>query len=366
MLRRWLECFLRSIGPRWFFIWSDYTIRDWRRFRVTGRIPCPNFQWKTIPFGDTLARFPRYPAGKGAQMSKNIFAELSDAAADAAERAGRSTVLVDARRRFPASGIAIAADTILTADHVLEREEDLKVVLADGTELGARLAGRDPGSDLAVLKLEKAAAAPTQVSKTPARVGQFVLAIARPSARGIEASLGTVNSIGGPVRTGRGSMLERYIKTDVVSYPGFSGGPLVNGDGSIFGINTSGFSSGSALTIPAETAWKIAEILEKHGKIKRGYLGIRSQAVDLPEESRKALKREQSAGLLIVGLEDGSSAGRGGMMVGDILVGIAGEPVSHHDELFVRLTGEAVGKSTPIEVLRGGKLETIKVTIGER
>jgi S1-C subfamily serine protease len=299
-------------------------------------------------------------------MTKNMLVELSDAIADAAETAGKSTVLVDARRKFPASGIAFAKDMILTADHVIEREEDIKVILADGTEVTARLVGRDPGTDLAVLKLDNASATPAEVSKTPARVGQFVLAIGRPSAKGIESSFGTVNSIGGPVRTGRGSMLESYIKTDVVSYPGFSGGPLVNGDGTIFGINTSGFGNGGAITIPADVAWKIAETLAKHGKIKRGYLGIRSQTVELSADAQKALKREQETGLLLVGLEADSPAGKGGLMVSDILVGVAGESVAHQDDLFVRLSGDVVGKSIPIDILRGGKLESVKVEIGER
>ncbi len=299
-------------------------------------------------------------------MSKNIFVELSDAIADAAETAGKSTVLVDARRKFPASGIAFSKDLILTADHVVEREEDIKVILADGTEVTARLAGRDPGTDLAVLKLDRPDATPAEVSKTPARVGQFVLAIGRPSTNGIESSFGTVNAIGGPVRTGRGSMLERYIKTDVVSYPGFSGGPLVNGDGTIFGINTSGFGNGGAITIPADIAWKIAETLAKHGKIKRGYLGIRSQTVEISTDARKALKREQETGLLLVGLEADSPAGKGGLIVGDILVGVAGESVAHQDDLFVRLSGDVVGKSVAIDILRGGKLESVNVEVGER
>ena len=299
-------------------------------------------------------------------MSKNILVELSDAIADAAETAGKSTVLVDARRKFPASGIAFSKDLILTADHVVEREEDIKVILADGTEVTARLAGRDPGTDLAVLKLDRPEATPAEVSKTPARVGQFVLAIGRPSTKGIESSFGTVNAIDGPVRTGRGSMLERYIKTDVVSYPGFSGGPLVNGDGTIFGINTSGFGNGGAITIPADIAWKIAETLAKHGKIKRGYLGIRSQTVEISTDARKALKREQETGLLLVGLEADSPAGKGGLIVGDILVGVAGESVAHQDDLFVRLSGDVVGKSVAIDILRGGKLESVNVEVGER
>ena len=299
-------------------------------------------------------------------MSKNIFTELSEAMATAAETAGKSTVMVDARRRIPASGIAFAKDMILTADHVVERDEDIKVLLGDGKEVSARLLGRDPGTDLAVLKLDTASATPADVAASPARVGQFVLAIGRPSKDGIESSFGTVNSVGGPVRTGRGGMLEKYIKTDVVSYPGFSGGPLINGEGQVFGINTSGFGGGGAITIPADVAWKVADTLAKHGKIKRGYLGIRSQTVNLPAEAQSQLKRKQETGLLIVGLETGSPAQKGSLMVGDILVGVAGNAIEHHDELFTRLSGDVVGKSTPLDVLRGGNLQVVNVVVGER
>ncbi len=299
-------------------------------------------------------------------MSKNIFSELSDAMASAVDQAGKSTVMVDARRRIPASGIVFAKDMILTADHVVERDEEIKVTLDNKTELTARLAGRDPGTDLAVLKLDSASAVPAEIAKTPARVGQFVLAVGRPSKNGIESSFGTVNAIGGPVRTGRGGMLESYIRTDVVSYPGFSGGPLINGEGQVYGINTSGFGRGGAITIPADTAWKIAEILAKHGKIKRGYLGIRSQTVNIPAEAQSQLNRKQETGLLIVGLEADSPAGKGGLMVGDILAGVAGEAIEHHDELFTRLSGDVVGKSTPLDVLRGGTLQVVNVIVGER
>ncbi|MBL8063884.1 MAG: trypsin-like peptidase domain-containing protein [Anaerolineales bacterium] len=300
-------------------------------------------------------------------MNKNIFNELSEAMANAAEQSGRYTVLVDARRRMPASGIAFAKDMILTASHVVEREEDIRILLGDGTELTARLAGRDTGTDLAVLKLDSASATPAELAGTPARVGQFVLAVGRPSRSGIESSFGTVNSIGGPIRTGRGGMLEKYIRTDIVSYPGFSGGPLIGGDAQVFGINTSGFGGGGeAITIPADIAWKTAETLAKHGKIKRGYLGIRSQTVNLPADAQAQLKREQETGLLIVGMEKDSPAEKSGLMVGDILVGVAGAAVEHHDELFVRMGGDVVGKATAMDVLRGGKLQTVNVVVGER
>jgi len=299
-------------------------------------------------------------------MSKNVLVELSDALADAAEKTGKATVLVNARRRMPASGIAYAADLILTADHVIEREEDITVTLDGGTEVSARVAGRDAGSDLAVLKLERAAGTVAEATKSPARLGQIALALARPSPDGIEASLGTVSAIGGPVRTARGGMLERYIRTDSISYPGFSGGPLVAADGTVLGVNTSGLGRGAAITIPADIAWKVAETLAKNGHIKRGYLGIRSQTVELPSVSQKALKREQATGLLVVSVENDSPASKGGLIVGDILVAVAGVSVLHHDELFTRLSSDVVGKSTPIEILRGGQPQTLNVLIGER
>ena len=300
-------------------------------------------------------------------MSKNIFSELSESMANAAEKAGKYTVLVDARRRMPASGIAISKDTILTAGHVVEKEEDIRILFSDGSEAKARLIGRDPGTDLAVLKLDATSASPAAAAKNPARVGEFVLAIGRPSEDGIESSFGTVNKIGGPIRTGRGGMLEKYIKTDVVSYPGFSGGPLINGEGEMYGINTSGFGmGGEAVTIPADVALKIADTLAKHGKIKRGYIGIRSQTVNLPVETKSQLNREQETGLLVVGIEKDSPAEKSGLIVGDILVGVAGEAVEHHDELFTHLSGDVVGKSTPMDILRGGKLQTVNVVVGER
>jgi S1-C subfamily serine protease len=217
-----------------------------------------------------------------------------------------------------------------------------------------------------VLKLERGVGTVAEATQTPARRGQIALALGRPSADGIEASLGTVSAIGGPIRTGRGGMLERYLRTDSISYPGFSGGPLVAADGTVLGINTSGLSNGAAITIPAEIAWKVAETLLKHGRIKRGYLGIRSQTVEIPAASQTALQREQANGLLVMGLEKDSPASRAGFMVGDILVAVSGVPVMHHDELFTRLDGDVAGKTTPIEILRGGQPQTLNVVVGER
>ena len=167
------------------------------------------------------------------------------------------------------------------------------------------------------------------------------------------------------MRTHHGS-IDRYIRTDTTPFPGFSGGPLVDAEGNVIGLNTSGFGHGVSITIPADLAWKAAEQLAKHGSIRRGYLGIRSQEVEIPAAGQDALKRKQASGLILISVEKDSPAESAGLMVGDIIVGIDSQLVVNHDELMSNLTGERIGKDTPIELLRGGQPQTIKVKIGAR
>ena len=302
-------------------------------------------------------------------MAKNdksdFMTTLSDTMANAVEKASTTTVLVNGRKRLPASGIIMQADLILTADHVVEREEDIQVAFPDGSQQVSQIVGRDPGSDLAILRLPESV--PTRaepVSQEP-RVGQLVLALGRPTLDGIQASLGVISAVGGPVRTGRGSLLMRYLRTDAIPYPGFSGGPLINTEGSVVGINTSGLARGASLAIPASLAWKIGSILSEHGSLRRGYLGVRSQPVSISSAQQKALGRDQAVGLLLVNVEAGSPAEVGGLIVGDILTSVDNHPINDHDDLLVLLSGDLVGKPTPIEVLRGGEPRIITVTIGE-
>lgn len=295
----------------------------------------------------------------------NALTDFSNGLTAAVETAGASTVTVDARKRYPASGIAYAGDLVLTADHVVTREEDIKVILPDGRSLAATIAGRDPGSDLVVLRLAEGALTPAKTSDD-VRVGQLVLALGRPSGEGMQASWGIVTSISGPARTFRGGMLDEYIRSETTPYPGFSGGPLINTEGEVLGLNTSGLTRGSSLTIPVQVAWRIADALAKHGSVKRGYLGVRTQPVEIPEAARQALGREQNHGLLVLWLEEGGPAATGGLLVGDILVAVSGEPVGDPDDLFAALGSDAVGTAIAVQVLRGGRPETVNVTVGER
>jgi S1-C subfamily serine protease len=298
--------------------------------------------------------------------NSNPLVDLSEAMVEAVEKAARATVLVNGRRRMPASGILYASDLVVTAEHVVERDEDITVTLADGTNVSASIAGRDPGNDLALLRLGKAAGISAEKASGEPRVGQLVIALGRPSNEGIEASLGIISAIGGPVRTGHGVVLERYLRTDAVPFPGFSGGPLVDVEGKVVGLNTSGLAHGAAITIPAYLVWSDAENLAKFGYIKRGYLGIRSEQVELAADLRKELGREQETALLLVSVESGSPAEASGLIVGDILVAIEGKAITDHDELMLHLGGEAVGVALSVQVLRGGKPMFIPVKVGER
>ena len=295
----------------------------------------------------------------------NPLTDFSNGLTAAVEKGGASTILVDARKRYPASGIAFTEDLVFTADHVVTREENIKVITPDGKSFSATVAGRDSGSDLALLRLAEKALSPAKISDD-IKVGQLVLALGRPNSAGVQASWGIVTAISGPTRTFRGGLLDEYVQTETTPYPGFSGGPLVNTEGEVLGLNTSGLTRGSALTIPVKGAWRIADALAKHGSVKRGYLGVRTQPVEIPDAGRTALNREQSHGLLVLWLEEGGPAAKSGLLVGDILVAINSQPVGDPDDLFSALNSDTVGKSVAVEVLRGGRPETVNLTVGER
>jgi S1-C subfamily serine protease len=296
---------------------------------------------------------------------KDTLAALSDGMADAVENIAASVVRVNGRRRRSGSGVVFAPNKVLTASHVLEREEDLSVESADGRTLTARFAGRDHSTDLAVLDVEDLDVEPATPAEGEARVGQISLAVGSHSrGEGPKATLGVVSAVGGPFRTRRGPRLERYIQTDATPYPGFSGGPLIDVRGNVLGIMVSGWGRGAAFAIPADLAWRTAGTLSERGSVKRGYLGILSQPVTLPDGQRLGLT--QRGGLLVVGVEEGSPAGRGGLIVGDILATLDGQPVEDTDDLLVLLAGDRVGSSVPVGLVRGGELAEIQITIGER
>ena len=292
-------------------------------------------------------------------------ATLSDLSRDIADLVGRlgpSVVRVDARGGRPASGIIWADNLVLTADHVLEREDTVQVTGATAT-VKATIVGRDPGTDLALLRAEGLNGVPAPRGRsTDIRVGQVVLAIGQPGE--LQVTVGIVSGLSGAFRSWRGGQAERLIQTTAELLPGFSGGPLVDAEGRVIGINSWNFGRGVSHAVPLETADRVAESLRTHGRIRRAYLGLGAQPVRLSERLAKQLGQE--SGLLVVTVEAGGPAQTAGLLQGDTIVTVDGDPMRHLDELFGKLGALEVGSAHRLGVVRAGERKDVAVTVGER
>jgi S1-C subfamily serine protease len=286
---------------------------------------------------------------------------FSDSLAAAVEKGGAAAVTVDARGRLPATGIIWSSDgEILTADHVVQRDENIGVTLPDGSQHAASVVGRDPASDLALLKLDAAGLALPEFTEA-VKVGHLVFAVGRPD--DLQAALGNVVALGGPVR-GRRRSFAAYIQSDVTMYPGFSGGPLVDASGRVAGLNSSALARGASLAIPVAALRTVAEALRRDGRVKRGFLGVSTQPVALAEGV--AAQLSQATGLMVISTEKGGPAEQGGVLQGDVIVGLGERAVADIDDLQSALAAETVGQPANVKLVRGGEVKTVTVTIGVR
>lgn len=297
----------------------------------------------------------------------NALLTFSNELADAVERAGASVVAINARERIPSSGVLWREGVVVTAAHTIKRDNDIAVMLPDGRVVPAALAGRDLGTDVAVLKLDAGDARPAEVCEAAElRVGHVVLAVGRVSKHGVSASFGVVGAAGGEWRTWRGGRIDRFVRLDMRIYDGFSGSPLVDARGRVHGVNTSGLSRGGALTIPASTVGRVADALLSKGHVARPYLGVGGHPVTLPESVRSALGLTNAGGVIIFSVEPGGPADRAGLLIGDVLVALDGSPVADTDDVQAALGPESVGRELDARVVRAGTLFGLKITVGER
>jgi len=292
-------------------------------------------------------------------------AELSDALAEIVERAGQAVVRVEARRRWPSSGVVWADGLIVTAAHVVERDDEIQIGIAGDRTADATLVGRDPSTDVAVLRSDAVTGVqlPQWADPGAVKVGQLVLAISRPG-RSARASLGIISAAGGNWRTPAGGEIERYLQPDVERSLGFSGSLLVDTSGRALGVNTSRLMRRTPMTIPSPTLRRVVETLVKHGRIRRGYLGIGGHPIRLSETIGQQVG--QRRGLIIISVEPGSPADLGGLFVGDIIVAIDQTPIRHPGEVSARLDEKSIGKPLVLRVVRAGKIAEVPLTAGER
>ncbi len=297
-------------------------------------------------------------------MTNNLI-QLSEEISALIKEAEKSVLRIDGRRRFPATGIVWSEEgLVITANHVLRRDNKIQVGLSNGETVEANLLGRDRSTDIALLKIEKNDLSPIPRNlDNNLSVGNIVFALARPG-ESVQATEGIISALGGTWRMHRRGQIDKYIQTDVLMYPGFSGGPLVSAGGQLIGMNSSSLLPGVSVALDVSTLDRTVQSLATHGKMKRGYLGVSTQRVKLPRNLREEIG--QKIGLLIVSVELDSPAEAGGLTLGDTIVEMAGTSIRSHEDLVGRLSSEITGQKVPIKVIRGGEVRELNVKIGER
>ena len=296
-------------------------------------------------------------------MTHELLSTFSEQLADAVAAAAPSVVQVHGRRR-PASGLVYADNVVLTTVRALGREDGVRVRRHDGTTLDAEFVGWDPTTNLAALRVPGLDTFPIAPATSTARVGNLALAVARSWSNAVTATAGIVSVIGGPLPTGRGRAIDQVIRTTAPMHDGFAGGAFLDTSGALLGIATAAAIRGLGVVIPATIAWSTAATLLEHGSLKRGYLGLAGQPVDLPEGQRDQDGRTQA--LLVAGVTAGSPAAAAGLLVGDVLLAFDGHAVESPEDLMDLLVGDRVGRQAALRVLRGGVPTELTVTVGER
>lgn len=290
-------------------------------------------------------------------QSQDPFAALSDHLAALTARAAARTVAVHGRDGRARSGLLWAEGLVVTAEEALERDDELSLTLPDGREVPATLAGRDPGTDVALLRAEtgpvpEITAAPT----TGIAAGHLVLAVGR-GEYGPVAAQAIVAQLGGPWRSLRGGRLERRIQLGLRLDGALEGGTVLDHHGQLLGMVVPG-PRRRALAIPVETIHRVVEVLAAGGRIARGYLGLALQPV--------RLEGPPGRGLIAVGVDPQSPAGQAGVLLGDVVIGWDGTPLTSVREMLARLDPESVGQQVVLDVIRAGQKVQLRATIRAR
>jgi S1-C subfamily serine protease len=295
-----------------------------------------------------------------------ILETLSDDLAASVDRSTRVVVAIHARRRIPSTGVIWRQNLVVAADHTIQTDEAIDVRLADGAVIKAHVTGRDASTDICLLEVE-GDHAPASIDLTPLRVGQLTLSVGRPGADAT-ASLGMVSAVGPAWRTARGGRIDQFVRLDMSVYDGFSGSPLVTAAGRVAGLCTSGLARGGAIVIPSPTVERVIASLQSNGGVmRRGFLGIGTHAVRLPESIRERLEPiggvVPSIGLMIVSVQPGTPADRAGILIGDVLVGLGGQTMEDPKDVFAVLGPDSVGRELTGTLVRAGEPLTLPVLV---
>lgn len=282
------------------------------------------------------------------------------------EKTAPGVVAVRTQRMATASGILYRDSLVVTADHAIHGHEVTAVVLAGGSTQPAQVLGRDPGTDVAVLKLTNTVEAMPLRPAEGVAAGHLTVAVGRSAEMGPQAAMGIVSLLGGAWRTMRGGQMEQLIRLDLGLHPTQSGGAVVDAAGGLIGMATRGLSRSGALAVPVATLERVVDAVLTRGRVVRGYLGVGLQPVPLPAHLIKNLGRMQEHGLIVVSVEPESPAEQAGVLLGDVLTAINGQALDDTASVLAHLDADSPGRVLDWEVLRGGQLAVVPVTVGEK
>jgi S1-C subfamily serine protease len=296
-----------------------------------------------------------------------MWQQFSKEISDIVDKAGNAIVAVDGRSGHTSSGIVWRPDTILTAAHAIRHEANIGVIFGSGSSVAARLVGRDRGTDIAVLKLDKEIQPqPAQFGETKSlSVGQLAVAVARTRRGNIVASAGIISGLMGEWQVAR-TRIDQFIRPDLNLYAGFSGGALLDAAGSMLGLNTSGLLRGKPITIPSSTVSRIAEEIASTGHVARPYVGIVMQPVQIPESLQKKAGVNTGAGLLVMHVESAGPADAAGVLLGDILLDMDGRAFTDVDDVSEVLGQKGAGQEVQTSLIRGGQRLQLGIRVGNR
>ena len=286
---------------------------------------------------------------------------FSDAVTELAESVSPSVVNVDAGRRGGTGMVWSSDGHVVTASHVVGRSTAVTVELGDGRELEAKVVGRDPYSDIALLKVDASGLAPMRMGSADVKVGQFVLALANTTGKKASATSGIVTGHRRGVRGFWGVMIEDAVVSDAKLNPGYSGGPLVDASGNLLGMNVAYFA-GRGVAVSADTLKETVDKISRDGKVKKGFLGVVVEPVELPGEIAESHEVGQDCGLLVRAVEAGSPARAAGVALGDIILRLGDSQATNEYELHKALSGDVAGKAVALRILRAEKAVDLKVT----
>ena len=294
----------------------------------------------------------------------NVLAALSESTAQLIERTARSVVAVHSGGRWPASGIHWRSGIVVTAEEVLERDENIRLTLPGGRLVEASLAGRDPTTDVAVLRFQPDGLQVAATTNAAPRAGDVVLAVGNHEGSSL-AALGIVALAGGPWHSARGGTIDNFIRLDLALSPVGEGGALVGAHGQVMAMTVLG-PRHRAIAIPASTIERAVDQLLARGQVFRGYLGAGLRPLGRERASGGSAGSGDGRGVLVVSIDPEGPSRRAGLLLGDIVTAWNGKPIDRVREVMHLLGPESVGTTVDLGLTRAGTLAALKVVIGER